>query len=238
MFERTGWYSPALGRHMEVRVHGWGGARLIVFPTTMGSVHEWADRGMLHAIAEPLGRGWLQVFAVSSADDQSWYARHRHPHERARGQERYERYIVDELVPFTQWRNRNPFCITAGASFGAYHAVTLALRHPHLFHRAIGMSGLYDITRSTGGWQDDLVYRHNPCAFIPNEHDWGRLDALRRLDLILAIGRDDGLRDSNERLSGALWSKGIGNALRVWDGFAHDWPVWQRMLPMYVSGHD
>ena len=28
------------------------------------------------------------------------------------------------------------------------------------------------------------------------------------------------------------------NALRLWDGFAHDWPVWERMLPMYIGGHD
>jgi esterase/lipase superfamily enzyme len=236
--DRTSWYSPALGRQMEVRTYGWGGARLIAFPTSLGSVHEWADRGLLHALGEHLARGWVQLFAVSSADDQSWYARHRHPHDRARGQERYERYLVDELLPYTRWRNPNAYCITAGASFGAYHAVTLALRHPHLVHRAIGMSGIYDITRFTGGWQDDLVYRFNPCAFIEQEHEHGRLTALRSLDLILAVGHDDPLRSNNDRLSSALWSKGIGNALRIWDGVAHDWPVWHQMLPRYIGGHD
>jgi esterase/lipase superfamily enzyme len=238
MPELAAWYSPATGRRMEVQIHGWGGARLIAFPTSRGSVHEWADFGLLAAIGEQLARGWLQVFVVSSYDDASWYAAHRHPHDRARGQDRYERYLVDELLPFTRWRNANPFCITAGASFGAYHAVWLALRHPQLVHRAIGMSGLYDITRFTGGWQDEVVYRHNPCAFIPQEHDPARLAALRRLDLILASGEHDPLRDHAERLSASLWEKGIGNALRLWRGHAHDWPWWQRMLPHYVGGHD
>ena len=42
----------------------------------------------------------------------------------------------------------------------------------------------------------------------------------------------------NRDLSAKLWNKGIGNALREWDGFAHDWPIWQRMLPMYIGGSD
>jgi esterase/lipase superfamily enzyme len=35
-----------------------------------------------------------------------------------------------------------------------------------------------------------------------------------------------------------LWGKGVWHALRIWDGFAHDWPVWQEMLRLYIGGHD
>jgi esterase/lipase superfamily enzyme len=35
-----------------------------------------------------------------------------------------------------------------------------------------------------------------------------------------------------------MWDKGIGNAFREWDGFSHDWPVWHKMLNMYIGGHD
>ena len=31
---------------------------------------------------------------------------------------------------------------------------------------------------------------------------------------------------------------GIGNALRIWDGWAHDWPYWERMIRLYIGGHD
>ena len=63
--------------------------------------------------------------------------------------------------------NGNPFLITTGASFGAYHAVSFAFRHPDLVNRMIGMSGLYDITRLTGGYSDANVYCHNPCGLHP-----------------------------------------------------------------------
>ena len=45
--------------------------------------------------------------------------------------------------------------MTTGASFGAYHAVTFALRYPQLVGRVIGMSGLYDIREQTDGYSDD-----------------------------------------------------------------------------------
>ena len=48
----------------------------------------------------------------------------------------------------------------------------------------------------------------------------------------------DRLLHQNRELSGKLWGKGVGNALREWDGFAHDWDVWHRMAAMYVGGHD
>jgi esterase/lipase superfamily enzyme len=64
------------------------------------------------------------------------------------------------------------------------------------------------------------------------------LDALQRMDIILVTGADDPLRHSTEEMSAVLWRKGIGNALRVWDGWAHDWPWWTDMLLRYVGGHD
>ena len=97
---------------------------------------------------------------------------------------------------------------------------------------------LYDIKRFTDGYQDENVYMNNPVDYIANEHEPDRLEALRRLDIILAVGRDDPLPGCNHHLSALLWGKGVWHALRIWDGFAHDWPVWARMLPLYIGGHD
>ena len=44
--------------------------------------------------------------------------------------------------------------------------------------------------------------------------------------------------ENNRAFSAILWSKGIGNALRVWNGWAHDWPYWERMIRQYIGGHD
>ena len=241
MWQRTqhSWESPnLLGRTMELVVHGHAGARLLVFPTSMGRVQEWEDRGMCDALGEHLSNGWIQMFSVASVDALSWYDDASHPHQRAEWHARYDAYLRDEVVPFTLAQNANPFLITAGASFGAFHALSFGCRYPHLVSRVLAMSGLCDIKRLTHGYSDDLVYRYNPMDFMRHEHDAARLDALRRLDIILAVGRDDTVCESNQEFSNILLSRGIGNALRLWGGWAHDWPYWMQMSQHYIGGHD
>lgn len=230
------WPSPTLGRDMEMLVFGHAGARVLVFPTSMAPFFEWEDRGMIEALREHLENGWIQVFCVDSIDRDSWYAEHLHPAIRAKNQDLYDRYIVQEVLPFTLHQNPNPYLIVTGASFGAYHAVNFALRHPQAVGRVIGLSGYYDIKRWTGGYSDDLVYFHNPFDFIQHEHEPARLEALRRLDIILVIGREDGGCPNNEAFSRILWQKGIPHHLILWDGWVHDWPWWRQMIRLYIGG--
>ena len=232
------WHSPALDRDMELLVFGHAGARVLVFPTSMGRFFQWEDMGMMAELSEHLEQGWLQMFCVDSVDGESWYAKNRPPAERAWRHMQYDRYLADEVLPFTTSKNSNPFLITTGASFGAYHAVNFALRYPTLVNRTIGLSGLYDVKQFTDGYSDDNVYFNSPYDFIQNEHEPERLDALRRLDIILAIGRDDPSCRNNERMSSVLWEKDIWHALRIWDGWAHDWPWWRQMIRAYIGGHD
>lgn len=223
---------------MHVRWFGWGGARLLAFPTSLGNHNEWPDRYMPDVLREHLERGWLQLWCLDANHDASWYDKSAHPGHRAWLHLRYDAYICDELLPFTQHVNGNPFVIAAGASFGAFHVMSLGLKHPERFHRLIGMSGMYDIRSMTGGYSDGNVYASNPMEFIPNEWDESRLEAFRRQDIIIATGRDDPNYGDSCALSDVLWKKGIGNALRIWDGWSHDWPYWERMLLHYVGGHD
>jgi esterase/lipase superfamily enzyme len=223
---------------MELLVLGHAGARALVFPSSMGRFFEWEDRGMVKALGEHLHNGWIQLYCVDSVDEESWYAKGKHPGDRAWRHMQYEQYLLNEVLPLSRHKNPNPYLITTGASFGAYHAVNFAFRQPHIVNRVIGLSGLYDIKRLTRGYTDDNVYYNDPSHFILNEHDGARLDALRRLNIILAIGRDDPSRENNEHLSSALWQKGIGNALRLWDGWAHDWPWWREMIVTYIAGND
>jgi esterase/lipase superfamily enzyme len=236
--EYHNWYSPSLERNMELLAFGHAGARVIVFPTSMGRFFQWEDTGMIAALGDLLDQGRIQLFCVDSVDAESWYAKGRPPDQRAWRQEQYDRYILNEVLPFTTQHNSNPFLITTGTSFGAYHAVNFAFRYPQLVNRVIGLSGLYDIKRFTGGYSDDNVYFHNPCDFLRNEHEPARLEALRRMDIILATGRDDAGCSNNEYLSSILWSKNIWHALRIWDGWAHDWPWWKEMIRKYIGGHD
>jgi len=232
------WYSPSLGRDMDLLVFGHAGARLLIFPTSMGRFYEWEDRGMTGVLGEHLERGWIQAYCVDSIDSESWYARWKRPADRAWRQVQYDNYLLHEVLPLSRQLNPNPFMITTGASFGAYHAINFAFRYPQLVGRTIGLSGIYDIRQWTDGYHDDNVYYNNPVSYIPNEHDWGRMAALQNMDIILVAGADDPLRSSTDELSAVLWRKGIGNALRIWDGWAHDWPWWEQMIVQYIGGHD
>ena len=236
--EHVRWFSPRLDRDMELLVFGHAGARVLVFPSSMGRFFEWEDQGMIAALGEQLERGWLQLYCVDSVDAESWYAKYKHPADRAFWHSRYDAYLRDEVLPLTQSKNPDPYLITTGASFGAYHALTFALRYPHLVSRAIGLSGVYDIREVTDGYTDQHVYPYNPAEFILGETDPARVAAMHRLDIVLAIGQDDSLRGNSEYFSGRLWSKGIGNALRIWDGWAHDWPYWRQMIRTYIGGSD
>jgi esterase/lipase superfamily enzyme len=223
---------------MELLIFGHAGALLLVFPSSMGRFYEWEDRGMTEVLGEHLEQGWLQMVCVDSVDEESWYARWKHPADRAWRQVQYDNYLLHEVLPLTRQINQNPFMITTGASFGAYHAANFAFRHPNLVGRMIGLSGIYDISKWADGYSDDNIYFNNPIANIANEHDWGRLADLRRMDIIIVTGSEDPKRQSSEDLSGVLWGNDIGNALRIWDGWAHDWPWWRQMIAKYVGGHD
>jgi esterase/lipase superfamily enzyme len=232
------WHSSALNREMQLLVFGHAGARVLVFPTSQGSFYDWEDRGMMDTLHEHLESGWLQLYCVDSVDAESWYCSWAQPSGRAQRQAEYDGYLYSEVLPFSEQKNPNPFLIAAGASFGGYHAMNFGLKHPDKVSRILAMSGLFDIGRFANGYSDDNVYYNNPVQFIANEDDAHRLELLRRMDIIIATGRDDTLIHSARAMSHVLWDKGIGNALREWDGWSHDWPYWKRMILMYIGGHD
>ena len=232
------WFSPTLGREMHIEVFGHGGARTLVFPTSLGSCYEWGDRRMHEVLADHLENGWIQLFCLDHVHEESWYDKGIHPGARAWRHLQYDHYLLTEALPFTESVNPNPFVIAIGASFGAYHAACFGLRHPERVHRIVGLSGMYDIKSMTDGFSDLNVYSCNPFDFMRHEHEASRLAAFRRQDLIFALGRDDPSCGNNREFSARLWDQGIGNALRIRDGWAHDWPDWEEMVRRYIGGHD
>ncbi len=231
------WYSQRLQRDMELLVHGHAGARMIVFPTSQGRFFEYEDRGMVANLGDAIERGELQLFCVDSVDAESFYNWRAHPAVRIQRHVQYEEYILNEVLPLTQAVNSNPFLMVHGCSFGAYHALNIALRHPHRFGRVLALSGKYDMSNFFGGYYDETIYHHTPRHYVPNLNDPWRLDELRRLDIILAIGNGDPNVEDNRALSRALWAKGIWHALREWDGWSHDWSYRASMTRHYIGGN-
>jgi len=68
---------------MHLDVWGHAGARVIVFPTTMGTWREWPDRRMPEVLSEHLENGWIQMYFLDQVHDESWYGKHLHPGARA-----------------------------------------------------------------------------------------------------------------------------------------------------------
>src|SRR5262249_26843249 len=143
---------------------------------------------------------------------------------------RYERYLVDEVLPFSKSLNPNPFLIAHGCSFGAFQAALLGLRQPQLVDRVVALSGYYDSTRFLGPGSDEESYLVNPMAFVAGMVDSRQRALTKHVDLILAIGRDDASYANNVAFSNILWGQDVWHALRVWDGWSHDWPYWREMV--------
>lgn len=231
------WYSAELGREMELLTFGQGGLPVIVFPTSQARFYEFEDRGMVEAVREKIDAGELQLFCVDSLDAESWYNRNVGPRWRIARQVQYDRYIVQEVVPFVRHRNHSPHLVTMGCSFGGYHAVNCALRHPDVFTGFLSMSGAFDL-KGLGflnGYYDQDVYFNLPLDYLPNLNDPWYLDQMRRRTYLLATGEHDQCWNDNERLAAVMRAKGIPVRLDVWgDNARHDWPWWQRMVQVYL----
>ena len=232
------WYSPRLNRDMEMLIIGHAGARVLIFPTSQGRYYEYEDRGMVANLADQIENGSLQLYCVDSVDAESFYNGWAHPSGKITRHIQYEDYIVNEVLPLSRAKNPNPFMITHGCSFGAYHAVNIAFRHPHLFGRVLALSGKYDMSYFFGGYYDDNIYYNTPSHYVPNLSDHNQLEALRRMDIVIVAGQDDPNIENNRALSRALWEKGVSHAFREWDGWSHDLPYWMKMTRMHIGGHD
>jgi esterase/lipase superfamily enzyme len=235
------WYSPNLEKEMELLIFGHAGAKVLFFPPRMGRFFDYENWGIITAIEHKITNGELQLFCVDSVDLESFYNSFSHPGHRIYRHIQYEKYVLSEVLPLANLINPNPNIISAGCSLGAYHAVNVAMRHPQLFCKVVGMSGRYDLTQSKGyfpdllsGYHNDFVYFNMPNQFLKNIEDPELIHQLNKMDIILAIGNDDPFLDSNFQLGAILNEKGISYELHQWDEEAHKARYWRKMVAIYL----
>ena len=119
-----------------------------------------------------LNEGKVQLFCADSIDAESLLAGDTAPRRRAEMQEKYFNYLTSELAPRILTLNgakKDTMLWAVGADTGAYQAVNCRLRRPEVFAGAIGLSGLYDVSRFLGNPADDLVLRNAPLAYMAEE---------------------------------------------------------------------
>jgi esterase/lipase superfamily enzyme len=235
------WHSYHLQRDMELLVFGHSGAKVLVFPTRCGRFYEYEKMGVIKSLSHKVEAGFLQFYCVDSIDSEGLYSTNIPPTQKIARQQAYERYILNEVLPFIHAKNPHECLISHGLSLGAFHAANMVFRHPQHFRKLAAFSGRYDLTLSVEcfsdlfeGFYNEDIYFHTPTHFLPNLQCEEQLKFLRNIEITLVIGNEDPFLENNRQLSAILAEKGIAHQLIYWDGRAHNAHYWRKMAPLYI----
>lgn len=233
--------SASMGRKVHVWCYGHWGAPLVAFPTAAGFAHEWDRQGMVEVLAPLIEGGRLKLYCPESNVAEAWTRREQEPAWRIGRHVAYERFVLDDLVPFVREDCVSPHIRigVTGASLGAFYAANFALKQPEIFHYALCMSGRYQMTHFTDGFQNADVYFNNPMAFAPNLQG-DPLERVRRhthLTLVCGQGKwEEGCIDETQALCDVLAAKGISHTRDIWGhDVSHDWIWWMRQAWFHLS---
>lgn len=234
------WWSPNLNQHMELKVYGHWGKPVMVFPSSGGSFHEYEDRGMIHACHHHINQGRFKFFAVDSVDRQSLLNSSILAGDRIRRHEDYERYIINEVVPFIYHHcNGGQPIYTTGCSMGAYHAVNFFLRHPDVFNGTIALSGVYDLNAWFPNYDMKYVYYHSPISYLPGLNDGWFIERYKRSQIHICVGKgkwEGNAIPNTGKMADIFHWKGIPANVEFWGyDVYHDWPWWQRQMPYFLD---
>ncbi len=239
MFESSRWYSPRV--QCDVTLNRWGhaGQPVLMFPTAAGDAGE-IDRFLMIRVLEPLlAAGRIKMYSCDSVAGRVWFNKEGSPEHRMWMTHQFHQYIKHEVVPAIRkdCRSDDIGIWATGSSIGAFHAVAVTCRFPDMFHRAIGMSGTYNLLRFI---ERDTPTEHffvsSPLHFVPTLA--GRhLDMLRTRHIHLASGEGK-WEDIGEsfKLARVLGDMGIPNWVDSWGKeWDHDWVTWRAKLPNYLE---
>lgn len=225
------WFSPNLGRDIDILAFGERGFPIILFPTSMGRYFENKDFKLIDAVEWFVNTGKVKIYCPDGIDSLSWYNKNIHPADRVKNHIWYDAFLYQELVPLIQKETGVQKIATAGCSFGGYHATNFGFRHPNVVKYIFNMSGAFDIKSQLDGYYDENTYFNNPPDFIPNDQN----PELWDLFVILGTAEFDSCLDANIQMADILGKKGIKNWLDIRKGANHDWPIWRVMFPHYLS---
>lgn len=229
--EHVKWHSHNLGREMETLIFGHQGYPVLIFPSSQGRYYEAKDFHLIDSVKWFVEQGMVKIYCPDSIDSQSLYNKGIHPADRIRNHILYDRFISEELIEKMRYETgADKICVT-GPSFGAYHALNFAFRHPERVSHLFAMSGKYDIKSFMDGYYDDNVYFNNPVDFVPDSGN----PEFYNMKIVLGTGEHDICKDPTLHMSEILRSKNIDHWLDIRLGAEHDWPLWRDMLPQYLS---
>lgn len=238
------WWSPSLNQDMELKVYGYYGKPVLVFPAQSGRFYDFENFGMVQAIAPFIEEGKIKVFTVDGIDDQTWANWDAHPADRAFRHMDYDHYVTGEVAPFVDQHcnHSGQKILTTGVSMGGYHSANFFFRHPDIFDAVIAISGIYDLQMFVGDYSDENVYLNSPLAYLSNLEDPWYLDQFRNSKIIITAGQgawEEDMLQETLALKSVLEAKNIPAWVDIWgNDVNHDWPWWRKMLPYFLEKMD
>lgn len=240
----TKWFSPALGREMEMKAYGHAGRPVLFIPCQDGRFFDFENFHMTDAWAPWIESGRAMVFSIDTMDRETWSDKAGDPHERIRRHEQWMAYITQEVVPEIRRvvNERNgwdgyPGIIAFGCSLGATHAANLFFRFPELFDGMLALSGIYTASYGFGDSMDELVYQNSPVDYLagmPADHPY--IERYNRNRGIICVGHGAWeIPWSTERVRAICQEKGINIWVDHWGtDCAHDWDWWYKQVSYFV----
>ncbi len=239
MKELNRWFSSRL--EQEVSLCRWGhyGQPVLLFPTAGGDAEEVERMHLIGAIAPLIEAGRVKIYSIDSVAGKALADKQGSVEHRCWLLKQTGEYVVQEVLPaiIADCGGEPVELITAGASIGAFNAVAMLCRYPHLIRSAIGMSGTYDLETLMGFQGNEDFYISSPLQFIPELQDSAMIHALQSRFVVLPFGQGR-WESPNEswRLANVLGARGIPNRVDAWSvDHHHDWATWREMLPRYLD---
>ena len=236
-------WSSVLNRDMEFKVYGSAGVPVLALPARGGRFYDWENNGMPDAIAQLLNEGKVQLFCADSIDGEAVLNGDLPVRRRAEMEEKYFVYLTAELAPRVLKLNdaeKGVKLWVVGVDLGAAHAVNCRLRRPNLFAGAMGLGGIYDLSRFWGSEKDDLVLRSSPLLYLKENGIANKL-ALAKAEensLMLCAGQgayEDDAQADTTALAEVLKAQSLPAHVEIWGGdVSHEWYWWGKMLSLFV----
>ena len=239
MKQRQSWYSSRLER--EVTVVRWGtfGTPFLYFPTAGGDAEEIERFHIISTLAPHLEAGRIKIYSCDSVAGQVLLSHEGSPQHRMWVMNQFQDFVGHEVVPAirTDCQSADIEVVTGGSSIGAFHALAVLCRFPHLFSRALCMSGTYDLARFLTGDLTEDFRAASPLHWLPGAHEGPDLEAMRRRFVLFASGEGNAENIGESwRAAGVLGSRGVPNRVDSWGpDWIHDWPTWRHMVLAYMD---
>lgn len=235
------WHSQRTEQEMLMVRWGHFGTPVLVFPTAGGDAEEIERMLMIKVLTPLIAEGRIKVYSIDSVAARNWGDLEVSGQSKAALLDAFQQYVRNEVVSAIRADCDDPSIgiVTAGASIGAFNALSSLCRFPDVFVRAICMSGSYDVERFMKNLHGPSAEFHlaSPLRFLPDLQDGPVLENLRSRHVLMAHGGgqwEDPEQDWS--MASLLGSKGIPNLVEPWgEGFDHDWPTWRAMLPKYLG---